>query len=72
MFFSLIAFAGLAFILFFVINFDVSGLIFVKLAIILFFVPTLILFMIRSAPSRYDPGAIPAGMLPVSGASSLT
>lgn len=37
----------------------------VKLAIILFFIPTLIRFMLRSKPGTYDPLAIPKDVLPV-------
>lgn len=36
----------------------------IKLAIILFFVPTLIRFMLKSKPGTYDPLAIPEDVLP--------
>ena len=36
----------------------------VKLAIVLFFVPTLIRFMLQSTPGTYDPLAIPKDVLP--------
>ncbi|MCB1479311.1 MAG: hypothetical protein KDJ62_10670 [Rhodobiaceae bacterium] len=36
----------------------------IKLAIIAFFIPTLIRFMLRSRPQTYDPREIPEGALP--------
>jgi hypothetical protein len=36
----------------------------VKIAIILFFIPTLIRYMMRAKPATYDPLAIPRDVLP--------
>ena len=53
---------ALAFVLLF--NFGVVWIAVAKLAIILFFVPTLIRYLRRSRPRAYDPRAIPADALP--------
>ena len=53
---------ALAFVLLF--NFGVVWIAVVKLAIVLFFVPTLIRFLRRSRPATYDPRDIPADALP--------
>jgi hypothetical protein len=53
---------ALAFVLLF--NFGVVWIAVAKLAIILFFVPTLVRYLRRSRPQAYDPRAIPADALP--------
>jgi hypothetical protein len=53
---------ALAFVLLF--NFGVVWIAVAKLAIILFFVPTLIRYLRRSRPEAYDPLAIPPAALP--------
>jgi hypothetical protein len=54
---------ALAFVLLF--NFGIIWIAVAKLAIILFFVPTLVRYIRRSRPQAYDPRAIPADALPV-------
>jgi hypothetical protein len=56
------AMLALAFVLLF--NFGIIWIAVAKLAIILFFVPTLIRYLRRSRPQAYDPRAIPADALP--------
>jgi hypothetical protein len=53
---------ALAFVLLF--NFGIVWIAVAKLAIILFFVPTLIRYLRRSRPETYDPLAIPGDALP--------
>ncbi len=60
--FGTFALIALAVVLLF--NFGIVWLAVVKLAIILFFVPTLIRYLRRSRPQAYDPRAIPAEALP--------
>lgn len=56
------AMIGLAIVLLF--NFGLVWIAVAKLAIILFFVPTLVRFVRRSRPAGYDPRAIPEDALP--------
>jgi hypothetical protein len=60
--FGTFAMIALAFVLLF--NFGIVWIAVVKLAIILFFVPTLVRYLRRSRPQAYDPRAIPADALP--------
>jgi hypothetical protein len=41
-----------------------SGLVIVKLGLVLYFIPVLIRYMRRAKPAEYDPAAIPAAVLP--------
>lgn len=57
-------FAMIALAVVLLFNFGLVWIAVVKLAIILFFVPTLIRYVRRSRPAAYDPRAIPADALP--------
>jgi hypothetical protein len=60
-------FAGIAFAFVFLFNFGLMWFAAVKLAIILFFVPTLMRFIRRAKPGTYDPRDLPDSVLPAAG-----
>jgi len=57
-------FAMIALAVVLLFNFGMVWIAVAKLAIILFFVPTLVRFIRRSRPETYDPRAIPEDALP--------
>ena len=57
-------FAGILVVLWLLPVFDIGWLVIVKLATILFFVPTLIRYIRRAKPGTYDPLNLPADALP--------
>jgi len=61
---TLFIFAMVALAVVLLFNFGVVWIAVAKLAVILFFVPTLIRFVRRSRPAGYDPRAIPEDALP--------
>jgi len=67
---TIFIFGTLAFVFLFLINFGGPWIAIAKLAIILFFVPVLVRYMLRAKPGTYDPLALPADVLPETGASA--
>lgn len=61
---TLFVFAMIAFAFVLLFSFGLVWIAVVKLAIVLFFVPTLIRYVRRSRPETYDPRAVPADALP--------